>query len=126
MLKSSQVTYRVQDLLQGNTFNIDEHQAIFTYLLGFYEEGNQPDPSLFLNFIHDNRLHRVVTEIEMMLVNEELTEKELSDYIKQVLNYQKMLKIKEKVVEEKEAERQKDFSKAAAIAMEIIQLRKSL
>jgi len=126
MLKSSQVTYRVQDLLQGNTFNIDEHQAIFTYLLGFYEEGNQPDPSLFLNFIHDNRLHRVVTEIEMMLVNEELTEKELSDYIKQVLNYQKMLMIREKEAERAEAERQNDILKAAAIAMEIIQLRKSL
>jgi DNA primase len=37
-----------------------------------------------------------------------------------------MLKIKEKEVEEKEAERQKDYLKAATIAMEIIQLRKSL
>jgi DNA primase len=43
-----------------------------------------------------------------------------------VLNYQKLLKIKEKEVELKEAERQGDHSKAAAIATEIIQLRKSL
>ncbi|MGJ7921401.1 DNA primase [Neobacillus sp. LXY-4] len=126
MLKSSEVAFKVQQLLQGNTFNIDEHQAIFTYLLGFYEEGNQPDPSLFLNFVQDERLRRIITEIEMMLVNEELAEKELSDYIKQVLNHQKMLKIKEKEAERTEAERQRDFLKAAAIAMEIIQLRKSL
>ena len=43
------------------------------------------------------------------------------DYMKQVFNYQKMLKIKEKMIEEKEAERQGDFVKAAQIAMEIIQ-----
>ena len=24
--------------MQGNTFNIDEHQAIITYLYGFYEK----------------------------------------------------------------------------------------
>ncbi len=62
----------------------------------------------------------------MMLINDEISEKELSDYIKQVLNYQKLLKIKEKEAEEKHAERQKDYVKAAAIAMEIIQMRKSL
>ena len=64
--------------------------------------------------------------IEMMAVNDELSDQELADYIKQVLNYQKWLKIKEKEVEEKEAERQKDYKKAAAIAMEIIELRKLL
>lgn len=126
MLKSSEVAYKVQDLLQGSSFNIDEHQAIFTYLLGFYEEGNPSDTSLFLNYLTDDKLRRIVTNIEMMLLSDELSEKELSDYIKQVLNYQKMLKIKEKEAEEKEAERQKDFLKAATIAMEIIQLRRSL
>lgn len=62
----------------------------------------------------------------MMSINDEISDQEMSDYIKQVLNYQKMLKIKEKELEEKEAERQKDFARAAAIAMEIVQLRKSL
>jgi DNA primase len=126
MLKSSDVTYKVQLLLQGNTLNIDEHQAIFTYLLGFYEQGHYPDASLFLNYIQDDKLRRIVTEIEMMQISEELSEKELSDYIKQVLNYQKMLKIKEKEAEEKEAERRNDFQTAAVIAMEILQLRRSL
>ena len=38
MLKSIDVTYKVQELMEGNTFNIDEHQAIITYLYGFYEK----------------------------------------------------------------------------------------
>lgn len=126
MLRNSDIAFKVQDMLQGNTFNIDEHQAIITYLLGFYEKGHTPDPSAFINFINDEKLKRIVVDIEMMSINDEISEQELSDYLKQVLNYQKMLKIKEKLNEEKEAERQKDYAKAALIAMEILHLRKSL
>ncbi|MEH7254747.1 DnaB-like helicase N-terminal domain-containing protein, partial [Neobacillus niacini] len=126
MLRDRDTAYKVQDLLQGNTFNIDEHQAIITYLIGFYEEHMNPDSSAFLTYIQDENLRRMIADIEMMSVNEELTNQELTDYIKQVFNYQKVLKIKEKEVELKEAERQSDHMKAAAIATEITQLRKSL
>lgn len=126
MLRNRDTAYKVQDLLQGNTFNIDEHQAIITYLIGFYEEHMDPDSSAFLTYIQDENLRRLVADIEMMSINDELSTQELTDYIKQVLNYQKLLKIKEKEVEQKEAERQGDFNKAAAIGIEIIQLQKSL
>ncbi|MGJ7912166.1 DNA primase [Neobacillus sp. LXY-1] len=126
MLKSRDVAYKVQDSLQGSTFNVDEHQAIMTYLLGFYEEHLQPDSSAFLSYIQDDNLRRMVANIEMMSINDELSDQELSDYLKQVLNHKKLLKIKEKEAELKEAERQSDFSKAAAIGIEIYQLRKSL
>jgi DNA primase len=126
MIRNSDVSYKVQELLNGHSFNVDEYQAIFTYLIGYYEEGNLPDPSSFLNYIKDEKLKRIVAEIEMMSINEELAPQELNDYLKQVFNYPKMLKIKEKNVEKVEAEKQKDFVKAATIAMEIIQLQKSL
>ena len=95
--------------MQGNTFNIDEHQAIITYLFGFYEEHHEPDTSAFLTYIQDENLRRMVADIEMMSINDELSNQELTDYIKQVLNYQKLLKIKEKEVELKEAERQSEL-----------------
>jgi DNA primase len=126
MLKDSEIAYKVHEMLQGNTFNVDEHQAIITYLLGFYEKGHEPDLNGFLNYLQDNKLKRIVADIGMISLNEELSDQELTDYIKQVLNYQKMLKIKAKEVEQKEAERQSDYLRAAAIAMEIIQLRKSI
>jgi DNA primase len=126
MLKSRDVAFKVQDLLKGNTFNIDEHQAIITYLLGFYEDHLEPDSSLFLSYIQDENLRRLVVTIEMMSINDEISTQELTDYIKQVLNYQKLLKIKEKEVEMKEAERQSDMKRALAIGTEINQLRKSL
>jgi len=126
MLKSSDIAFRIQESLDGNTFNIDEHQAIITYLLGYYEAGHPPDASAFINYLNDERLKKIVADIEMMSVNDEISGQELADYLKQVFNHQKMLKIKEKIAEQKEAERNKDFEKAALIAMEIIQLRKSL
>jgi DNA primase len=126
MLRNIDVTYRVQELLEGNTFNIDEHQAIITYLYGFYEKDHTPDLNSFLSYINDEKLKRIVVDIDMMPLNGEITDQELMDYINQVLKHQKMLKIKKKEVELKEADRLKDLSRAVALLTEIQQLRKSL
>lgn len=125
MLKNRDTAYKIQELLQGNTFNVDEHQAIITYLLGYYEDHLEPNVSAFLSYLQDDNLRKMVATIEMMPINDELNEQELHDYIKQVLNHKKMLKIKEKELELKEAERT-DFKKAISILEEIKQLRNSL
>ena len=126
MLKSREMTYKIQQLLGQTVFHVDEHQAIITYLYAFYEDGHEPDPSFFLTYLPDPNLRRIVSEIEMMSVNEEVSDKELTDCINQVLKYEKMLKIKEKQAEEKDAVRRSDYVAAAKIAMEIIKLRKML
>ncbi|MDM5293880.1 DNA primase [Peribacillus simplex] len=126
MLKSRDMTFKIQQLLGQTVFHVDEHQAIITYLYAFYEDGHEPDTSFFLTYLPDPNLRRIVSEIEMMSVNEEVTDKELTDCIKQVLKYEKLLKIKEKQVEEKDAVRRSDYVAAAQIAMEIIKLRKML
>ncbi|USK90828.1 DNA primase [Rossellomorea marisflavi] len=126
MMRDPNVAYKVQDWLAGVSLNVDEHQAIITYLLGYYEEGLPPGARGFIGYLSDERLRRVVTEIEMMSISEECTDDELMDYVKQVLKHQKMLKIKEKEQERKEAERRNDYRKEVEIAMEILQLRKSL
>jgi len=126
MLRDVEIAYKVRDLLANHTFNIDEHQAVLTYLLGFYEEGNEPDTSSFLLYLPDEQLRRVVADIEMMPLNNDVTNQEIEDYINQVLKHQKMLKINEKEKEQKRAELENDLQKALSIAKEIIQLRKSL
>ncbi len=126
MLKSVTFTQRVQKALQDIPFNLDDHQAIVTYLYGFYEEGNEPDLTQFLNFLNDQHLKKLVAEIGMISIAEEVTDREFQDYIKHVVNQHKWLKIKEKERESIEAERQHDVKRAAEIANEIIQLRKSL
>ena len=126
MLRSMEVAYRVQELMQGHTFNIDEHQAIITYLYGFYESEHLPDLNSFLSYIDDEKLRRIIVDIEMMSLNEEISDQELMDYINQVLKYQKMLMIKEKEAELREADRYKDLEKAKFILAEIQQIRKTL
>ena len=51
----------------------------------------------------------------MLSIEEEISEQELFDYINQVLKHQKMLKIKEKETELKDAERHNDFNRAKAL-----------
>lgn len=126
MMRDPNIAHKVQDMLAGHSFNIDEHQAIITYLYGYFEDGMEPNPSHFMNYLTDDKLKRIIANIEMMSINEEITDQELSDYINQVLKHQKMLKIKEKEKEQQDAERHGDFTSAARIAMEIIQLRKTL
>ena len=126
MLRSMDVTFKVQEMLEGNTLNIDEHQAIITYLYGFYESDHIPDLNSFIHYVDDENLRRIIVEIEMMQINDEISEQELMDYIKQVLNYKKRLKIKEKEDELKEAGRQKDFEKAKTLWQEIQQIRKTM
>ncbi|WP_449537009.1 DNA primase [Ferdinandcohnia sp. Marseille-Q9671] len=125
MLRNREIADKVQDQLQAE-FNIEDHRAIVTYLYAFYEEGHEPDISTFLTRIHDENLKRIVTDIAMMSVNEEITDSVLSDYMKQVLKHQKLSMIKEKESAKLEAERSKDYRKAATIAMEIIQMKKAL
>lgn len=126
MLRDVDLTYKVQELMGGNSFNIDEHQAIITYLYGFYESGHDPDVSAFLSYVEDQKLRRILVEIGMLSIEEEISEQELFDYINQVLKHQKMLKIKEKETELKDAERHHDFNRAKTLLAEIIQLRKTL
>ncbi|GIN85454.1 DNA primase [Heyndrickxia sporothermodurans] len=126
MLQNAELAFKIKDLLNGIILYYDEHQAILTYLLGYYEEGNEPNTSKFLLHLPDDKLRRIVTELEMMPINNEVSDKEIEDYVNQVLKHQKMLKIKEKENLQKKAEQQNDLKKAMSLAMEIIQLRKSL
>lgn len=123
MLRSKEISERVLHEL-GVEFNIEEHRAIVTYLYAFYEEGHEPNISHFLSKLPSDQIRRVVSDIAMMTIHSEITEKELKDYIHHVSKQKKMLILKEKEAEKREAERQKDYVKAAQIAMELIQLKK--
>ena len=125
MLRNKDIAFKVQEEIQAE-FNIEEHRAIATYLYAFYEEGNEPNISSFLQRLQDERLLRAATDIAMQSISEETATVEISDYINQVLKHQKLSMIKEKESERQEAERQKDYVRAATIAMEIIQMRKVL
>ncbi|MGG6431198.1 DNA primase [Anoxybacillus sp. D401a] len=125
MLRDKAIAFAVQEAIEG-AFNVEEHRAIAAYLYAFYEEGHEPDVSSLLERIHDPQLKRIVTELSMMPINEDISSAELRDYIQCVLNYPREQLLKQKEAQLRDAERQKDYERAKRIASEIIALRKSL
>lgn len=126
MLHDREMAYRIQKMLDGMEMNHDDHQAIITYLFAFYEEGHEADASLFLHFLPDANLRKIVTEIEMMDFHHEPSEQELLDYVNQIIKYKQLMVIKEKKAEQLEAEKRLDFIRAAELGKELISLRNSL
>ncbi|MBU8788369.1 MULTISPECIES: DNA primase [Bacillus] len=125
MIRDRDVIRKVLDRV-GFEFNLDQHRAIAAYLYAMYEEGADISIQQLFKRIDDQELGQLLTDILMLQINEELSETELSDYVKKVLNYRNWSMIKEKEVARTEAERQKDFIKAATLAQEIIKLNRSL
>ncbi|WLD92110.1 DNA primase [Alkalihalobacillus sp. AL-G] len=125
MLKDVHIAEKVEELL-GGAFNIEEYSAVAAYLYAFYAEGHDPDISLFLERVADQRLKKVITELAMLTINEEISDQELHDYINQIQKYPKMLEIQEREKEKKQAEREQNVVLAAQIAMDIVQLKKAL
>ncbi len=125
MLRDRNVIKKVIERV-GFEFNIDGHRALAAYLYAVYEEGADMTPQHLMARVQDEEISQLLSDIGMLQVNEELSEAELSDYVKKVLDHRKWSMIKEKEAERADAERQKDFVKAASLAQEIVALNRSL
>ncbi len=125
MLQNAQIADRVKDKI-GSKFNLEQHQIIVTYLYGFYEEGNEPNPSHFLTYIEDQAIQKIVVDLSLLDCNWDISEKELEDYIHIILAEQTgHAKIKQ-LNNELHAVEKTDPLRAAEIAMEINKIRQQL
>ncbi|RSK27877.1 DNA primase [Bacillus sp. HMF5848] len=125
MMRNADIADRVKEQI-GGAFSNEYHKAIVTYLYSYYETGHEADISSILQHIKDDNIRNVASEIAMMSINEEPSQQELSDYMKQVHIHHKMEVIKEKEDEKRIAERESNYVRAAEIAMEIIKLKQLL
>lgn len=126
MLASPEIAERVRFMLEGDPFSIDEHQALFTYLLGFYEDAEEPDMASFLSVLQDEKLRRLAVDISLTTVTSDPGEEELRDYVKEIQKQHRRREIEEKKLERIEAEKRHDYLGAARILREIISLEKLL
>ncbi|WP_209123022.1 DNA primase [Alkalihalobacillus sp. BA299] len=125
MMKNAEIAATVQEKV-GGAFNIDEYHAIVAHLFAYYGEGYEPNPSFFIERLADEKLRRVAAEVAMLDISDDLSDQELSDYIKKIETYPKWVEIEQKEKEKKEAEKQNDVLLAAQIAMEIIRMKQDL
>ncbi|MFD1018785.1 DNA primase [Thalassobacillus hwangdonensis] len=126
MLRDATIADKVQHELGGN-FNISDHQVIVTYLYAYFEEGNEPDASLFIEKLPDPDLRSLVIQLAMMHVQDDISDREINDYIRLIRAEQSdKSDIRSLQEQQKDAEKRNDPIKAAEIAMQILQMKKDL
>lgn len=126
MLKNREVADKVREEI-GIGFNIEEHKIIVTHLYAFYEENKDENVSLFIERLSDDKLRQLVTEIAMLPLENNISDREINDYLRLIAsetNDHEKIKILKQ--QQKIAEQQNDPLKAAGIAAEIIKLQKQL
>ncbi|UOQ86034.1 DNA primase [Gracilibacillus salinarum] len=122
MLQNTHVAEKVRVMI-GSQFNLEQHQIIVTHLYGYYEEGNEPDPSHFLSYLDDPDLQQIVVELSMMDSSWEMSEKELQDYI-YFIQSEQTDKASVKQLQQKMKQLEKtDPKEAAKVAMEILKIK---
>lgn len=125
MLQDVFIAEKVQEQL-GAKFTVDTHQIIATHLYAFYEEGNEADVSTFIERLRDPEIQKVVTEISMYPYLEDISDEEINDYIRIIqIQSSEVTDIQALKEQQKIAEQQNDPLKAAKIAMQIIELKKT-
>lgn len=126
MLSDVSIAIKVQEEI-GASFNVDAHKIIATHLYAFYEEGHEPDVSLFIEQINDPELRKLVTEIAMLPLLDEVSETAINDYIRMIQSrWTHMDQIESLKRQLKLAEQRNDPIKAAEIGMKIIEINKQL
>ncbi|WP_067837004.1 DNA primase [Amphibacillus sediminis] len=111
----------------GASFNIDMHKIIVTHLYAFYEEGHEANISHFIERLDDQAIKNHVIEIAMEPISPDITSNEIKDYIHIIKAEQEdKVLIRNLEAEQKAAELNKDFVKAAQIGMEIMEIQKRL
>ncbi|GAB7386334.1 DNA primase [Bacillaceae bacterium] len=125
MMRNREIAEQIREKI-GGAFNVDEFAALSAYLYAYYAEGNAPDPGKFMQRLRDDRLIETASELAVAEINENVTEKEIADYIKKVLNYPKWLEIERLKEEMKRQERIENHMEAARLGMEIFRLQKEL
>jgi len=126
MMQSVDITDLVQEKI-GADFIKEEHAALAAHLYGYYEAGHEPDVANFVSYLQDPALMDQAIKLAMIPIDVQTTsQKEIEDYIHQIISYPIRQKIEALELEKKKLEKLGNSLDAARIGMEILQLQKKL
>lgn len=126
MLAQPVVSDRVQKEI-GVDFTVEEHKVIATHLYAFYEEVEIADVSMFIGRLEDDNIRQLVIEIAMLPLLNDISDQEISDYIKVIQTQKRNIAILNDYREQQRlAEQEDDPIKAATIALNIIAIERQL
>lgn len=126
MLHQVDIVDRIHQEHGLHVFIHDSYEAIFVRLIGFYDTYPQADTHRFLEILEDIDLRNLVMEATLTERDPEHASEEVSDCLRQINKHRIMLQIHEKMHESKEAEKSLNMKRALELAIQIIDLKKSL
>ncbi len=121
MMRSTEITKRVYDEI-GSAFHVDDFVVLTSYLYSYFNKGYNPEINKFISYIEDEKYSKIATRIAMIDINEDITQKELNDYIMKVKGYEIDLELKRKRNEQIKAEGNNDIEESIKIGQEIINI----
>lgn len=107
MLQNREVAEDVKERI-GGEFNIDAHTALAAYLYAYYDDDHDPDVSRFMEYIEEQELVNLVSELMHLDIPAEISDNEMSDYIEQIKIRPKREELLQRQKQLKDAERNGD------------------
>ncbi|WP_159883865.1 DNA primase [Paenibacillus puerhi] len=110
----------------GDGFNLDAHTAIAAGLYAFYGQGYEPNASMFIGTLQDDKLESLASSLTLIDNRSGVNEAVIDDYIREIKKYPLLLELEQKKELIKQAERAGDIPRALQLGNEIISLEKQL
>ncbi|WP_281888191.1 DNA primase [Paenibacillus sp. YYML68] len=125
MIQDQEVAQYVEKQL-GDGFNVEEHAAIAAYLYAYYAQGYEPNASMFIGMLQDDKLESLASSLTLIDNRNGVNEAVIDDYIREIKKYPLVQELEAKREQVKQAERSGDIPTALKLASEIISLEKQL
>ncbi|SEN19079.1 DNA primase [Lihuaxuella thermophila] len=124
MMRDQAITKWVKNVL-GADFHTEVYAALAAYLYAYYDQGNPADAGRFISTLPDPSLVAKASELAMIEVPDEISEKALKEYVRHIRNFAVLKEIeeKEKLVRKLSVQ---DPVKAAQLSAEILQLKRKV
>lgn len=110
----------------GDEFNMEAHAAIAAYLYAYYAQGYEPNASMFIGMLQDDKLESLASSLTLIDNRNGVNEAVIDDYIREIKKYPLLQQLERKREEIKQAERMGDIPRALQLGSEIISLEKQL
>ncbi|EUJ43051.1 DNA primase [Listeria riparia FSL S10-1204] len=128
MLEDRDAFIQIRNLLEEHQtdFYHDDYKALYTHLIGFYASGNDANPLALMDQLKDDMARNLVSELEMMTVNTDVSIEEYQDYVQSLKKSSIERDIKEKEQALLTATQQGDMPAALELARTITTMRATM
>ncbi|EUJ36890.1 DNA primase [Listeria weihenstephanensis FSL R9-0317] len=128
MLEDRDAFIQIRNMMQEQEIDFyhDNYKALYTYLIGFYATGNDANPLVLMDQLPDDMTRNLVSELEMMVLNTEVSTEEYQDYVASLRKASIERDIKEKEQQLQIASQQGEMTLAFELARTITAMRADL